>query len=47
MRHREVWSEENYKFGRLDPTPWIPLEVEKESFFKTLWKGFLAWVYTL
>lgn len=47
MKHREVWSEQNFKFGRIDPTPWIPLEVEKPSYIKQLWKGFLGWLYSL
>jgi hypothetical protein len=46
MKHREIWSEQNYKFGRVDPTPWIPLEVEKPSFLTKLWRGIKSWVYT-
>ena len=47
MKHREVWSEQHYKFGRVDPTPWAPLEVEKENVFVRLWRGFLSWLYSL
>lgn len=47
MKHREIWGEQNYKFGRVDPTPWIPLEVENPSLISKMWKGFLAWVCTL
>jgi hypothetical protein len=47
MKHREIWSEQNYKFGRVDPTPWIPLDVEEPSFLTKLWRGIKSWVYTL
>lgn len=39
MRHREIWSEENFKFGRVDPTPWIPFdEPEYPGFWTKLWR---------
>ena len=45
MRHREVWSEQNFKFGHIDPTPWIPFE-EKLGFFTKLWRGIKSWLYS-
>lgn len=47
MRHREIWSEQHYKFGRVDPTPWIPIEEAKEPLLKRLWRGLVTWLYTL
>ena len=47
MRHREIWSEQNFKFGHVDPTPWIPFDIEDEpSFLTKLWRRIKSWVYT-
>jgi hypothetical protein len=45
MIHREIWSEQNFKFGHIDPTPWIPFE-EKLGFFTKLWRGIKLWACT-
>jgi hypothetical protein len=39
MNNREIWGEQNFKFGRVDPTPWIPLEEpEYPGFWTKLWR---------
>jgi hypothetical protein len=45
MNNREIWHEQNFKFGRVDPTSWIPLE-ENLSFLSKLWRGIKLWACT-
>jgi hypothetical protein len=45
MNNREIWSEQNFKFGHVDPTPWIPL-YEEPGYLIKLWRKIKSWVYT-
>jgi len=45
MNNREIWSEQNFKFGHVDPTPWIPFE-DEPSYLTKLWRKLKSWVYT-
>lgn len=45
MNNREIWGEHNFKFGRIDPTPWV-LFYEEPSYLTKLWRKLTSWVYT-
>lgn len=44
-RYHEPWSQDNFRYHRTDPKPWIPIDDGKDGWsFKEVFKWVLIWL---